>query len=232
MKIKTITAAAVMSLTGLLHGYDLKTVELVPVKFEKAPVHAPVSMISNGKLNFAIVADLNAEKRMQKKNRTQKSIEPAILIIKEAIEKCTGLTPEILDVKDAAKAKYMIVVGDCSITRQNGIDVSKLPTQGLAIKTFEKGIIVAGHDSSLVEGYNKHPLDQKGSSLGTKYAAYDFVERFLGVRYYFPGEYGTLWPEIRELTLKPAYYTDAPYFDYRFGGGDYVQASRRRSGYR
>ena len=217
MKIKTITAAAVMSLTCLLHGYDLKTVELVPVKFEKAPAHAPVSMISNGKLNFAIVADLNAEKRMQKKNRTQKSIEPAILIIKEAIEKCTGITPEILDVKDAAKAKYMIVVGDCSITRQNGIDVSKLPTQGLAIKTFEKGIIVAGHDSSLVEGYNKHPLDQKGSSLGTKYAAYDFVERFLGVRYYFPGEYGTLWPEIRELTLKPAYYTDAPYFDYRFG---------------
>ena len=88
MKIKTITAAAVMSLTGLLHGYDLKTVELVPVKFEKAPAHAPVSMISNGKLNFAIVADLNAEKRMQKKNRT-----PTVSFSLQAVNPlsdCTG----------------------------------------------------------------------------------------------------------------------------------------------
>ena len=80
MLIKKIKTAAVvlLALAGSAFAYDLKTVELVPVKFQKAPVHAPVKLVENGKLNFAIVADLNAERRMQKRNKTAKSIEPAI----------------------------------------------------------------------------------------------------------------------------------------------------------
>ena len=195
----------------------LKTVELVPVKFEKKPVHAPVRMVENGKLKFAIVADLQAEKRMRSKNKTELSITPAIEILKEAIRKCTGTEPAVLDVKDAAKAQFLIVVGDNEITRKNGIDVTKLPPQGLAVKTFDRGIILAGNDSSLIAGYNMKPLEARGSSTGTKYAAYDFVERFLGVRYFFPGEYGTIWPEIKDLTLTPVSYTDAPYMDGRNG---------------
>ena len=217
MKIKFMMIALITSFMVTLSGYDLKTVELVPVNFRQPPSHSPVKMIENGKLNFAIVADLKTERQIQKTNRTQQSIGPAIRIIKEAIEKCTGLTPLILDVKDAKKAKYMIVVGDCSIARENGVFAQKSADQELTIKTFAKGIIIAGKDSSLIPGYNMHPLDQKGSSLGTKFAAYDFVERFLGVRYYFPGEYGTLWPEIKELTLHPVHYTDAPYFEDRNG---------------
>ena len=215
-KIKT-AALAFLALSSAAFAYDLKTKELVPVKFQKAPVHAPVKLIENGKLNFAIVADLTAEQRMQKKNKTAKSIEPALKTLQEAFFRCTGVKPEILDVKNAGKAKYMIVVGDNAITRANGINVNKLPQQGLVIKSFAKGIIVAGRDSSLIEGYNSKPLEGKGSSLGTKFAAYDFVERFLGVRYFYPGEYGTLWPKVKNLTITPVYYTDAPYMDTRGG---------------
>ena len=219
MKIKNLLLAAVALSAATVWSYDLKTVELVPVKFEKAPSHAPVKMVENGKLNFAIVADLKAEKRMRaaKKSRSEESIAPAIEILTEAIEKCTGVKPPVLDIKDAAKAKYMIVLGDNAITRANGIDVKKLPTQGFAIKTFNKGIIIAGYDTALINGWNTKPLEHKGSSTGTKYGAYDFVERFLEVRYFFPGQYGTIWPKVKNLTLKPVYYTDAPYFDQRNG---------------
>ena len=55
---------------GLVTDAKLKTVELVPVKFERAPSHAPVQMITAGKHNFAIVADLKAESRMQGRNKT------------------------------------------------------------------------------------------------------------------------------------------------------------------
>ena len=219
MLIKKIKTAAVvlLSLAGSAFAYDLKTVELVPVKFQKAPVHAPVKLVENGKLNFAIVADLNAERRMQKRNKTAKSIEPALKTLQEAFFMCTGVKPEILDVKDAGKAKYMIVVGDNAITRANGIDVNKLPQQGLVIKSFAKGVIVAGRDSSLIAGYNAKPLEGRGSSLGTKFAAYDFVECFLGIRYFYPGPYGTLAPKIKNLTITPVHYTDAPYMDTRGG---------------
>ena len=217
LNTKKLFFAILSGITAVLSAYDVKTVELVPVKFEKAPSHAPVRMVENGKLNFAIVADLQAENRMQRKNKTEKSIAPAIEILKEALKKCTGIEPAVLDVKDAAKAKYMIVVGDNAITRKYGVDVKKLPPQGLAVKTFERGIILAGNDSSLIEGYNMKPLEARGSSTGTKYAAYDFVERFLGVRYFFPGEYGTLWPTVKNLTLTPVSYTDAPYMNGRNG---------------
>ena len=149
MKIKNLLLAAVALSAATVWSYDLKTVELVPVKFEKAPSHAPVKMVETGKLNFAIVADLKAEKRMRaaKKSRSEESIAPAIEILTEAIEKCTGVKPQVLDIKDAAKAKYMIVLGDNAITRANGIDVKKLPTQGFAIKTGNRWRLFCLHVS-------------------------------------------------------------------------------------
>ena len=64
MLTKTIinAAAALMALTSSVFAYDLKTVELVPVKFQKAPAHTSVKLVENGKIKFAIVTDLNSEK--------------------------------------------------------------------------------------------------------------------------------------------------------------------------
>lgn len=214
---KTLLYLGILGGTFSMEAYDVQNRALTPVEFGKAPEHAPVPLVKDGKPDFVIVTDKEAENRMRGKNKTEKSIAPAIGILQEAFEKCTGVKPEVVDVKDAAKYPRMIVAGDCSIARENGVDVSKLPPQGLAVKTFPKGIILAGNDSSLTDGYNSKPLEGRGSSTGTKYAAYDFAERFLGVRYFFPGEYGTLWPKINDLTLTPVSYTDAPYFDTRGG---------------
>ena len=220
---KIMMASFVLFLTGHTFAYDLKTKELVPVKFQSASAHTPVTLVKNGELKFAIVTDLDAEERMKGTNKTQKSIEPALKILQEAFEKCTGIKPQILDIKDASKAEFMIVVGDNAIARANGVNVKKLPSQGFAVKSFAKGIIIAGNDSSLIAGYNVKPLEKRGSSLGTKFGAYDFAERFLGVRYYYPGEYGTLWPKLENLTVAPVFYIDSPYMDTR--GGQYYLAS-------
>ena len=198
-------------------AYDLNSPEVFPVKYQKPPAHAPLKMVVNGELNFVIAADLKAEQRMASRSKSAKSIAPAIRILSEAIEKCTGKKVQVVDVKNIPAGKNVIVVGDCSITRENGIDVFKLPNQGFAVKTFPRGIIIAGHDSSLIDGYNMKPLEQLGPRTGTRYGAYDFVERFLGVRFYFPGEYGTLTPAIKDLTITPVSYTDAPYFQTRGG---------------
>lgn len=214
---KLCSAALFLFITGIAAGYDLNSPEVFPVKYETPPAHAPLKMVVNGELNFVIAADLQAEKRMASKCRSQKSIEPAIKVLTEAIGKCTGKKVQVVDVKNIPAGKNVIVVGDCALTREQGIDVFKLPNQGFAVKTFPRGIIIAGHDSSLIEGYNMKPLEQLGARTGTWYGAYDFVERFLGVRFYFPGEYGTLTPEIKNLTITPVFYQDAPYFQTRGG---------------
>ncbi len=203
-----------LGLAMTLHGYDLRTKALTPIAFEKPSSHAPFKLVDNGELQFVIVTDKNVEKNP----RTAKSIAPAVAVIQEAFEKCTGKKPEILDVSEAEKIKKYpakLIVGDNAVTRANGIQVLTLPKQGFAIKSIPDGLIIAGYDSSLIEDYNADVLDKRGACLGTQYGAYDFVERFLGVRYFFPGEYGTHWPKIRDLTISPVHYTDYPRFDKR-----------------
>lgn len=212
--MKTRFWISLLALTTSLHGYDLRTKALTPVTFEKTPSHAPFKLVDNGELKFAIVTDKNIETNP----RTAKSIAPAAVVIQEAFERCTGKKPEILDITEVEKIKkypVKLIVGDNAVTRANGIQVLTLPKQGFAIKSIPDGLIVAGYDSSLIKDYNADVLDKCGACLGTQYGAYDFVERFLGVRYFFPGEYGTFWPKIKDLTISPVHYTDYPRFDKR-----------------
>ena len=108
---KTLLSLGILGGVFSVEAYDVQNKALTPVEFGKAPEHAPVPLVKNGKPDFVIVTDKEAENRMRGKNKTQKSIEPAVEIIQEAFEKCTGVKPEVVDVKDASKYPRMIVVG-------------------------------------------------------------------------------------------------------------------------
>lgn len=211
---------AVLAAPMCAGAYDLHSKLFVPIKEKTPPAGGEMAFVTGGKPDFAIVIDKDAEKRA-KNNKAAKSIGPAVKILKREFGKVFGAKVEVVDENDAAalaKHAYQLVVGDSRTARENGVDVRKLPDQGFAVKTFAKGIIVAGSDSSLVDGYNGLTrLDKRGSSLGTKYGAIDFVNRFLGVIYLFPGEYGTYRPQTKDLVIKPVHYEDAPYFNHHSG---------------
>ena len=203
-------------------GYDIHARALTPITEGARPSGGDMPFVSGGRLDFAIVADLAAEARAMKSNSTQASVAPAVEVLVEAFRRTTGQAPAV--VQDgaspaAARARYKLVVGDCAIARAAGFDRAAVPDQGFEVFTFPGGIVVAGCDSSLVEGYNRGVLERRGSSRGTFYGALDFAERFLGVRWYFPGEFGTHWPRVDELVVKPVRYSDEPYFNTR--GGPY-----------
>lgn len=63
--------------------------------------------------------------------------------------------------------------------------------QRLAVKTSPKGVTLSGNPW---------------------YAALDFAERFLGVRWYFPDENGIIYPKTAEFTVQPVHYEDEPWF--------------------
>ena len=91
--------------------------------------------------------------------------------------------------------RVQIVVGDSKLTRSAGIDVSKLPRDAFRIKSKGGKIYLAGRD---------HLSDDLGASLAkgvyprrehaTAFAVCEFLERYAGVRFYFPDEYGTVIP--------------------------------------
>ena len=215
-KVLLYLAAGV--LPAVSFAYDIHTKALTPIVEDAAPQGAAMPFVRNGAPDFVLVTDTKAEADVGRVNRTEKSIAPAVEFLAEAFEKATGTRPAVVDAADAkrlAAAPYWLVVGDCAIARQAGIDVSKLPRAGFTVKTFPRGLVVAGWDSSLVAGYNKSAFEPQGAALGTFYGAVDFTERFLGCRYYFPGPHGSLHPRISDLTVSPVSYSDAPYFDLR-----------------
>ncbi len=207
---------ALLSAAALTLGaYDLKNPALTPVDFGKTPSHADIQLIKNGKPQFAIIADLKSEFGGVR----SKSIAPAVEELKLTTQKCTGTIPEVFpsaQIEDALKKyPYVIVLGDNPVARKY-VNVKKLKQEGFEIVTFDKGIVIAGTDSSLDKNYNKHPLDMKGAIRGTLYGTYDFMERVMDVRYYMPGT-GCLYPEHKNLTVKPMRYSDYPRLPGRNG---------------
>ncbi len=76
--------------------------------------------------------------------------------------------------------------------------------EGFAVKTGPGRVTLAGADE-----------------LGAAWAVYDFLERAVGVRWYWPEErntnewIGTYLPRSDTLTVAPAHWTDAPFFRKR-----------------
>ena len=55
-----------------------------------------------------------------------------------------------------------------------------------------------------------------GSANGLKYGALEFCEKFLGVRFLFPGKIGTHIPQVRDLPILRKNFADSPKYQTRY----------------
>ena len=117
--------------------------------------------------------------------------------MQKLLETATGRKAAIVDTP--SPGAFSIILGDCAAARKAGIDVSKLPDEGFVIKRQGSRLFIAGRDDE-----SRSP-DQPGYSVfyerGTLTGVYDFLERFAGIRFYFPGPVGTVIPRRNGLYL-------------------------------
>ena len=92
-----------------LSGADLKSKALLPVKWEKSASHAPLKLVENGKLNFAVVYDEKTEPKKMLKQR--KSARIAAYTIADAFERTTGKAPLIRPCSKTARAAPAVPSG-------------------------------------------------------------------------------------------------------------------------
>jgi len=112
--------------------------------------------------------------------------------------------------------KTTIFLGDNEWNREAGIDVSGFARDEFRIVIGVKAIRIAGRDS--------RPDDSlwRNEERATQFGVYEFLERYAGVRFYFPGELGTIIPPRRRLTVAAADFRVKPDFllrSYRFANG-------------
>ena len=154
---------------------------------------APLTIVKNGKSNYCIV-------------HNTKAVNPEVTWraakdLQEYIAKSTGVKLPMVK-PEARKGRPAFLVG-----------FEKVDTpEGFIVKTQGRDIIISGNDSK-GSVLNCHWMT--GARIGTWYGVSDFIEKQLGVRWFFPGELGEYVPKRSEWSVPELNYSDAPRFVFR-----------------
>jgi hypothetical protein len=85
--------------------------------------------------------------------------------------------------------------GDASIVIRADADLS---CDGFVIEVAGRDVVITGHDS---EGEPRTINYFQPVCCGTAYGVYEFLERFLGVRFYWPDDLGTIIPRREQIEV-------------------------------
>ncbi len=130
--------------------------------------------------------------------------------------------------------RLAIVLGDCPQARAAGIDVDTIARDGYAIVTVGDTIFIAGRDDAtdksgalqrlrtepFARDAGRYEMERRFGAAtwdferGTLYGAYRFLEE-LGVRWFFPGEHGTVIPPTPDLSVQAFSLREEPVYILR-----------------
>ena len=129
-----------------------------------------------------------------------------------------------------------LYVGLGEFARKKGLKGEDLARDGFFIKRYGKDICIAGRDDAQAD---PEKVLKKGGAWSmmheraSVFAVYDFLERFAGVRFYFPGELGTVVPKKAALKLPEIDIVEKPDFTRRmysaFTDGEYFEGENRKA---
>ena len=177
--------------------------DLADVTWLEQPRHEPVVVVHDGQPRAVIhVAAGRGGKDV--------AAPPAFLgqfvgELVACIKESTGATLEVVDAAPAPD-QPAIIIGDCAESRQAGIDAGGLPAEGFVVRTAAGRVYLVG---------STHPVLGKPNG-GVAWAVADFLERIVGVRWYWPAAGGgRSVPRRTTLAVEPVHYRDAPVFALR-----------------
>ena len=200
---KCILAASLVLAVAAGAGEPRQIQDLTPVKFLTAGNHAPVELVRNGKP----VADVYVA--VTNKSATLNRLVAELV---DVIRLTSGATLTVVTTPPPAD-RPAIVIGDGEEARKAGIDGATLPIEGFVVKTAPNRVYLVGSTQALPAGSNPWA---SWNNEGTAWAVADFLERFVGVRWYWPADLGGRTVITNDsLTIVPVAYQDQPVFRQR-----------------
>lgn len=168
-------------------------------------------IVENGKPKCKIVIS----------SKPKKSVQLSAFELKYHIKLITGA--EIPIVKDDEKVDGLkIILGENKYTEKLGL-IKNLKSQEYIIKFLPDMIIILGKDKDdydEVEYGEEKPSAYKTwpnffDEQGTLYATYEFIEKYFGVRWFNPTDWGIFHPVKKTLKINGKDIKNQPYFIYR-----------------
>lgn len=110
-------------------------------------------------------------------------------------------------VAEPGAGRKSIVLGDSRWSREAGISLDGRPRDAFIVKTAGDRVYIVGDDSDVHLERNVRggrPTDLRSicrAKRGTVFGVYEFLERFAGCRFYFPGELGEVVPSAASISV-------------------------------
>jgi uncharacterized protein DUF4838/cellulose/xylan binding protein with CBM9 domain len=210
---------------GLVAGNMLDNPALNKVRKKKVIEHPALSLVKDGKPQAVVVIPILKKSRNPEEDKALKQINRITRqAARELIEYVKAVTGAELPLQTVDKplppGKKLILVGESKLTKARGIRAKNLPLEGFRIQSFPEGIAIVGRMPDKRENYNLgggYYVLKASAAQSVRFGVYDFLERFCGVRWYYPGELGTYIPSKKDLTIPACHYTDWPEFAKRSG---------------
>ncbi len=131
--------------------------------------------------------------------------------LRDYIGKATGaLLP--IRTADNLGAKPAIVIGDSPIAKELGVTIEGIAPEGFRIKTVDRHLLIIGRDT---DGDPWSDNWRAAPQSGTWYGVADFLEKYLDIRWFMPGEDGEYVPKSAKLEIPDIDFQDAPRMIYR-----------------
>lgn len=125
----------------------------------------------------------------------------------------------------AAAHGVPVLVGESAATKALGLTSAGLRPQEYLVRFLPGTLVLLGRDADEHAAVDYAPTPTQAQldtwpglweQQGTAYAVYDFLERKCGVRWYNPGDTGTVLPRGATLTVSGSELRRTPFFRYRF----------------
>lgn len=123
--------------------------------------------------------------------------------LQELLSTSLGDNVPIVKKPSNTEGKTSIILGANSFLKEAGIDIKGLPRDAFIIKSSGNNIFIAGIDDMKADPRKnlKKGVWAQHFERGTLFGTYEFLERFAGVRFYFPGKTGTIIPPHKNLSI-------------------------------
>ncbi|MBE6394536.1 MAG: DUF4838 domain-containing protein [Lentisphaerae bacterium] len=216
-KVKNILAVLMAVSTAALAGANWNDPALTPVKITVNKNSVPVTLFAGAESRCVIVIPAAGEDKAckslthvqsfpLKKAEYQNGVACfAALELQKLLKAVSGANVQIITSGTALpEGKTPIFVGMSSAAKKYGFDNSSVKPGGFKIEVKNKALAI------LNAPYPVKPAAQWDGLYTVVYAVYDFAERFLNCRFYYPGPDGTITPRMAKLELPGLVYSDAP----------------------
>ena len=165
------------------------------VKLGKEPVH---TLASKGKAQCEIVIPA----------KSVAVVKFAGYELKNFLEKIIGSKVPVVTAPTGKRTAFLLGAAGAKAI---GADLSKIDRDGFLIRSSGKNIVIAGTDDPKAQPAKRLQAAERGTLNGV----YEFLERFGGVRFYFPGEMGTVVPRKADWRIGSIDLADRPDSQFR-----------------